>query len=143
MIDEFTRFSARTIINSKAVASKVFNTGSRFLEHPGKHFLTTVVNLLGILQLIDTNTLVKRSKPLYLKVHGLQEHHNQTLTTTLLIVKDDAGCDYETALSCALCTKNSLINNNGFRPFQLVFGRNTNLPNLIDIYIPAQEKLTL
>ena len=31
--------------------------------------------------------------------HELCERCNQTLTTTLLKVKDDIGCDYETILS--------------------------------------------
>lgn len=75
--------------------------------------------------------------------NGLCEHHNQILTTIILKVKDDTGCDYETALPWALCAKNSLINNNGFSPSQLVFGRNTNLPNIIDHKLPAQEKSTL
>ena len=73
-------------------------------------------------------------------VHGV-EHHNQIMTTTLLKVKDDIGCDYETNLSWALCAKN--INNHGSSPSQLVFGKNTNLPNLIDNKLTAQEKLTL
>ena len=33
--------------------------------------------------------------------------------------------------------------NQGFSPAQLVFGRNTNLPNLIDNKLPAQEISTL
>ena len=71
--------------------------------------------------------------------NGLCEHHNQTLTTTLLKVKDDTGCHYETALSWDLCAKNSLINNNGSSPSKLVFRRNTHLPNLTDNKLPAQE----
>ena len=38
-----------------------------------------------------------------------------------------------------MCAKNALINNNGFSPSQLVFGRNTNLPNFINNQLPAQE----
>lgn len=34
---------------------------------------------------------------------GLNERHNPTLTTALLMVKDDAGCDNETTLSWLLC----------------------------------------
>ena len=53
--------------------------------------------------------------------------------------KQDRGCDHETALLWALCAKNALINNNGFSPAQLVFGRNKNLPNFLDNKLPAQE----
>ena len=38
--------------------------------------------------------------------------------------------------------KNALINSHGFSPAQLVFGRNTNLPNFLDNKIPAQENPT-
>ena len=58
-------------------------------------------------------------------------------------MKEDTVCDYETALSWALYAKTTLINNNGFSPSQLVFGRNTNLPNLNDNKLPAQEKSPL
>ena len=71
--------------------------------------------------------------------NGLCESHNQTLTTTLLKVKEDTKCDFDTALAWAVCAKHSLINNNGFSPSQLVFGRNTNLPNFINNKLPAQE----
>ena len=44
-----------------------------------------------------------------------------------------------TTISWALCAKNALTNNNGFRPAQLLFGRNRNLPNFLDNKLPAQE----
>ena len=50
--------------------------------------------------------------------------------------------DYEIALSWALCAKNALINNNGFSPAQLVFGRNMNLPNFLDSKLPEQKNPT-
>ena len=46
--------------------------------------------------------------------NGLCERCNQTLTTTLLKVKDHTSCDYETAFSWALCAKTSFIINNSF-----------------------------
>ena len=68
--------------------------------------------------------------------------HNQTLTNIMLKVKDDTKCDYDTALAWAVFAKNLLINKNGFRPSQFVFGRNTNLPNFINNYMPPQETTT-
>ena len=68
--------------------------------------------------------------------------HNQTLTTILLKIKDDVKCDYETALAWALSAKNSLSNNNGYRPTQLLLGKNPNLPNFIENNLPAQEPST-
>ena len=45
-------------------------------------------------------------------------------------------------LSWALPTNNSLINHIGFSPSQLVFGQNTNTPNVIDYATAAGFKPT-
>ena len=50
----------------------------------------------------------------------------------LLKIKEDMKCNYEIALSWAVCAKNALINSDGFSPAQLVFGRNPNLPNFFE-----------
>ena len=46
---------------------------------------------------------------------------------------------FDTALALAVSAKNTLINHNGFSPAQLVFGRNSNLPNTINdlLHLPA------
>jgi len=58
---------------------------------------------------------------------GLLERHNQTITEILLNVRHDHQLDWTTALSWALMAKNSLQDVHGYSPFQLVFGRNSNL----------------
>ena len=55
-------------------------------------------------------------------------------------VYDDVKCDYVTPLAWAINTKNSLTNDNGFSPSQLVFGRNCNLPNTTNDILPALDK---
>ena len=50
----------------------------------------------------------------------------------MLKIKDDTKCDYDTALAWTVFAKNELINKNGISSSQLVFGRNTNLPNFIN-----------
>ena len=57
------------------------------------------------------------------------ERHNSIITETLLKVKEDIKCDWETALAWALSAKNSLINVNGFSPHQIVFGENIKIPS--------------
>ena len=147
MIDEFARYSAGAIITSKTAAPKVFmKHWIAIFGAPRKIFSDIGGEFIG-------DSFTEMCEKFNIKVqttpskspwsNGLCECHNQTLTTIILKVKDDTGCDYETALSWALCAKNSLINNNGFSPSQLVFGRNTNLPNIIDNKLPAQEKSTL
>ena len=36
--------------------------------------------------------------------------------------------------------KNSLINHNSFSPLQIVFGKNSNQPNILNDTLPALEK---
>ena len=65
----------------------------------------TVVNVLGIHLLTQKIQTISSKSPWSTRLY---ERCNQTLPTTLLKVKDDVGCDYETAHSWALSTKNFL-----------------------------------
>ena len=64
------------------------------------------------------------------KVKTISSFSPPSNTNTLLKVRDDTGCYCDITLSWALCAKNFLINHNGLSPSQLVFGRNTNIPNI-------------
>lgn len=75
--------------------------------------------------------------------NGLLERHNQTLTDTLLKLKEDNNCDWEIALSWALMAKNALDNEHGYSPYQLVYGRNPNLPSVLTDKLPALEGTTM
>ena len=46
-------------------------------------------------------------------------------------MKDDEEVDLSVALRWAVCARNCLVNNGGFSPNQLVFGKNPSLPNLM------------
>ena len=70
---------------------------------------------------------------------GLCEHHNAILTEILLKIKEDSACDLNTALSWAIMAKNCLHSVNGFSPYQLVYGRNPNLPSVLTDKPPALE----
>ena len=56
-----------------------------------------------------------------------------------MIVKimDDTKCSVQNALLWSLCAKNTLHNNRGYSPNQLVFGRNPNLPSVLSCQPPA------
>ena len=71
--------------------------------------------------------------------NGLCEHHNAILTEILLKIEEDSACDLNTALSWAIMAKNCLHNLNGFSPYQLVYGRNPNLPSVLTDKPPALE----
>ena len=75
--------------------------------------------------------------------NGFLERHNQTLTEILLKVKSDNKCDWGTALDWALMAKNTMQNVHGFSPYQLVFGRNPNLPSVLVDKPPALEGTTI
>ena len=64
--------------------------------------------------------------------NGLVERHNAVLTETLLRVRDEYKLDWETSLGWGINAKNVLQSVHGFSPFQLVFGRNPNLPNILE-----------
>ena len=54
-------------------------------------------------------------------------------------IRDDVKCDYDTPLAWAVSAKNNLMNHNGFSPAQLFFGRNCNLPRILNNNLPALE----
>ena len=71
--------------------------------------------------------------------NGLCECHNAILAEILLKIKEESACDLNTALSWAITAKNCLHNVNGFSPYQLVYGRNPNLPSVLTDTPPALE----
>ena len=56
-----------------------------------------------------------------------------------LKIKEDVNCDMETALAWAVSAKNALINNNGFSPYQIAYGKNPNLPSNVNNKLSAFE----
>ena len=56
-----------------------------------------------------------------------------------LKIKEDIKCDMDTALAWAVSTKNTLINNNGFSPAQIAFGKNCMFPSIINDNLPVLE----
>ena len=52
---------------------------------------------------------------------------------------EDAGCNFEVALSWAVSAKNTLHNSHGYSSNQLVLGRNPNLPSLLNDQLSVLE----
>ena len=75
--------------------------------------------------------------------NGIVERHNATLTETLNKIRESSNLSWETALSWAVNAKNSLINVYGYSPYQIVFGRNPNLPSTLVNKPPALEGETM
>ena len=144
MIDKFTHYSSAAIISSKTSAAKVFmkywiayfGLPKTIFSDNGGEF--TGQSFLEMCEQFNICVRTTPSKSPWSK--GQCECHNQTFTMILLKIKDDVGCDYETALSWAVSAKNTLYNYNGFTPSQLVFGLNATLPNFINNQVPAESE---
>ena len=61
----------------------------------------------------------------------------------LKIMADQPNCSLQVALSWAVNSKNCLQMVSGYSPYQLVFGRNPRLPNVMDDSLPALEGTTI
>ena len=53
----------------------------------------------------------------------------------------DVKCSFDTTLARATNAKHLLINHNGFSPSQIIFGKNSSLPKIINNTLPALEKV--
>ena len=148
IIDEFTRFSAGCITHTKQSSQFVKNfikhwisihgAPKRLFSDNGGEFDNDEVRDMAEnfnIQVVTTPAYSPWS-------NGLCERHNQILTEILLKVKKDHKLDWETALSWALMSKNLLQNVHGYSPYQLVFGRNPNLPSTLTDLPPALEGTT-
>jgi len=148
IIDEFSRFSAGCITSTKHSSQFVQNfiknwisihgAPQRLFSDLGGEFNNAEVQDMAEnfnMEIITTAGYSPWS-------NGLLERHNQTLTEILLKIKHDKQLDWETAISWALMAKNSLQNVHGYSPYQLVFGRNPNLPSTLIDRPPALEGTT-
>lgn len=137
VIDEFTRFSAGSIMKSKKSSEFV----KKFLEcWLSKHGAPKCLysdnggefNNEEVRDLAETfNMEVKTTTAYSPWRNGLLERHNRTLTEILLKLRAENDCDWETALNWELMAKHSLHNVHGFSPYQLVYGCNPNLPSVL------------
>ena len=74
--------------------------------------------------------------------NGMVERHNAVLEECLAKVIQDAKCDPEIALAWSVSAKNSLMNQDGFSPDQLTYGRNNSFPSVLTDEPPAFESST-
>ena len=144
-IDQFTRFSAGSIITTKKPREivkhfihcwiSIHGPPRRLLSDNGGEFSNEEIRDMAEKCNIEVKTTAAYSP----WSNGLLERHNQTLTDILLKVKRDNQCDWKTALDWALMAKNSMHNVHGYSPYQLVFGQNPNLPSTLTDKPPALE----
>ena len=148
IIDLFTRFSAGSIVRTKQASEfvkqfmakwiSVHGAPRKLFSDNGGEFNNEEVRDMAH----NFNIEIKTTAGYSPWSNGLLERHNRTLTEILLKLRRDNRTDWETSLSWALMAKNSLHNVHGFSPFQLVFGRNPNLPSVLHDQLPALEGFT-
>ena len=148
IIDEFTRFSNAIIIRNKGTSTvikkflqswiSIFGSPNKVFSDNGSEFESEEFK-----DLCENFNITFTTTHSYSPwSNGLCERHNYILTETLLKIKEEGKCDWETALAWAISAKNSLINVKGFSPYQLVFGRNVSLPSVVTDKPPALEGST-
>ena len=135
-IDEFSRFSNVVVIKSKQSNViiqnflkhwiSIFGTPISVFSDNGGEFVSK--DFIDFCE--NFNIKIKTTAAESPWSNGICERHNAIITETLLKVKEDSKCDWETALAWALSAKNSLINVNGFSPHQIVFGKNIKIPSI-------------
>ena len=149
VIDQFTRFSAGSIVKTKK-ASEIVNA----LIHTwiGVHGPPRILysdnggefNNAEFRDMAENFNIETRTTAGYAPwSNGLLERHNATLTDILLKVRQENGCDWHTALDWALMAKNCMHSVHGYSPYQLVFGQNPNLPSVLIDKPPALEGTTV
>lgn len=146
--DEFSRFSAGCISNTKRSSVFVENfmkywisihgAPQRLLSDLGGEFDSAEVRDMAE----NFNICIITTAGYSPWSNGLLERHNQPLTEILMKIKHEQDLDWETALNWALMAKNSLHNVHGYSPYQLVFGRNPNIPSALTDQPPALEGTT-
>ena len=148
MIDSATRYSAATFVTTKSkdvVVSKIlmiwlryFGAPKKLLSDNGGEFANDVLMEMNEKFGIVTKTTAGESP----WMNGTCERHHTVLFESTIKTMEDCKCSPEMALAWAVCAKNSLYNEHGYSPNQLVFGWNLNLPCVLKDEPPALESTT-
>ena len=119
-----------------------FNIGLPFSEHQTRYYQTMEANSI-------TKNKQNMSENLNIEImttaawsNGVCERHNAVIGDMVTRIVAETKCPLEIALAWAVNAKNSLHNVYGYSPNQLVFGRNPNLPSVINDKPPALEGTT-
>lgn len=149
MIDEYSRYSRATIIKSKhasVIVQKfmqcwisVIGAPQKVLSDNGKEFDNAEFR-----DMCENFNIKVMTTPAFAPwCNGICERHNAILSDILHKVRKDTDCDWETGLAWSVSAKNSLVNHNGFSPQQIMFGRQPNLPSVMNDKLPALEGTTI
>ena len=148
LIDAFARFSAASIVSSKhkeVIAATImeqwvatFGTLKSLFSDNGGEFNNEL--LRDVAELLDCKVITTAAFSPW--SNGIVERHNAVIESMILKIVHETKCSVENALVWAVSAKNSLHNNLGFSPNQLVFGRNPNLLSVLTAKPPALRTVT-
>ena len=136
-IDTVTRYSGAAAIESKdaeEILTKmferwiaVFGRPKKIISDNGGEFVNESFTEMCSVMNIEFRTSPSESP----WCNGTVERHNGLLANMIDGVLEDVQCNLDTAISWAVNAKNSLCNVFGFSPHQLVFGRNPEVPGIL------------
>ena len=145
MVDMATRFCSAAVIKNKnpsTVIKKIFTNWitifgqpKKILSDNGCEFNNSIMRELGDKFGIKILTTAAESP----WSNGICERLNGVLSNLVNKILHESHCDLEIALSWAVSARNSLDNNSGYSPNQLVFGYNPNIPDVFHSELPGLE----
>ncbi len=148
MIDHSTRFSSACVIPDKKQETiiehvfkhwiSIFGSPKNILSDNGCEFNNSAMRELGELLNVQVRTTAAESP----WSNGITERHNALIGSMLDKIIEEQNCSLELALAWAVNAKNSLSNVYGYSPYQLVFGKNPNIPGALTDKLPALESVT-
>ncbi len=146
LIDVFSRFSVACVRNSKkqdAIVDAVLKTWisyfgqpQRFLADNGGEFANEEYKSMCEMFNIEMAKTAAESP----WSNGLCERHNGVIEESIRkVMEENADMSLETAVVWSVSAKNTLINNSGYSPNMIVFGRHPNTPSVLINKLPAME----
>ena len=148
MIDHATRLSSCALMSSKSAENvfkaittfwiAVYGTPQKFMSDNGGEFSNHLIRELAE----KFNVIVHTTAAESAWANGLTERHNFTMGEMIRKTMKDSKCSLVVAIAWCTNAKNSLHNVNGYSPYQLVYGRNPNLPDIFNSKPPAYSDHT-
>ena len=146
-IDTFTRYQVATVIKSKEASEIVkaftlkwlplFGRIDRIITDNGTEFsneeMREVASALNV-QLLTTGAYSPWQNGI------VERNHYSTDVIIHSVLRDYPNMKLDVALAWAVTAVNSMTNVRGFSPYQLVFGRQIKLPNILEDPPPAWEE---
>ena len=143
MVDHATRYSQATVIPNKKKQTviqalldnwiAIFGPPGKYLSDNGGEFVND--EMIQLAEKFNITLMTTAAESPW--SNGLCERHNAVLANLICKAKREYNISTKAALPWAISVKNTLTNVYGFSPNQLVFGRNPNLPEVMNDKPPA------